>query len=126
MKVSTGHNNNNSSIAAVKKIDSRFGTNTSHSSTFSECSHSKTEVKHNVNKRCSAFKHYHSNTLEMQLFESALNPVEHSLMESQEQLKSCLNCASGITRQSINEMSILPERRKTKANSIRVMTKNSQ
>jgi hypothetical protein len=62
----------------------------------------------------------------MQLFESALNPVEHSLMESQEQLKFFLNCASGIARQSINEMSILPERRKTKANSIRVMTKNSQ
>ena len=84
------------------------------------------EVKHNVNKRSSAFKHYHSNILEMQLFESALNPVEHSLMESQEQLKFSMNCASRITRQSINEMSILPERRKTKANSIRVMTKNSQ
>ena len=89
MKVSTGHNNNNSSIAAVKKIDSRFGRNMSRSSTFSEHSHSMTahEVKHNVNKRRSAFKHYHSNILEMQLFESALNPVEHSLMESQEQLK---------------------------------------
>jgi hypothetical protein len=81
--------NNNSSIAAVKKIDSRFGTNTSRSSTFSERSHGMTahEVKHNVNKRRSAFKHYHSNILEMQLFEPALNPVEHSLIKSQEQLK---------------------------------------